>query len=154
MHRRTLIIGAIASSYVVAARAETWSLITVDEFEKERDSPGTEASPPSPTRTLGPPGPTITIEQPDISKPIKAPISIRASFHPHGGATIVLTSFRVTYGSIGLDITSRIVAHARINQSGISADNAQLPSGHHRITVQIADDKGQEGVQGFEFTVV
>jgi hypothetical protein len=154
MHRRTLIIGAIASSYVVAASAETWSLITAAEFERERTSPGAGASPPSPTRALGSPGPTITIEQPDISKPIKSPISIRASFHPHAGAAIVLTSFRVTYGSIGIDITSRIVAHASINQSGISADNAQLPPGHHRITVQIADDKGQVGTEGFEFTVV
>jgi hypothetical protein len=154
MHRRALIVGAIASSYIGAARAETWSLITAEEFEKEQTSLGADANPPSPTRSLGSSSPTITIEQPDISKPIKSPIGIRASFHPHGTATIVLTSFRVTYGSMGVDITSRIVAHAKISQSGISADNAQLPPGHHRITVQIADDKGQVGIQGFEFTVV
>jgi len=94
------------------------------------------------------------VEQPDTTKPIKSPVAIRASFHPHGGATIVLTSFKVTYGSLGIDITSRIVTHAKLNESGISAENAQLPSGHHKIAVQIADDKGRVGIESFEFTVV
>jgi hypothetical protein len=153
MHRRALILGAIASSYVTVSRADSWSLITDDEFAKEKSAPQIETAPPSPTRTLGSP-PTITVEQPDTTKPIKSPVTIRASFHPHGGAAIVVTSLRVTYGSLGIDITGRIIAHAKLSASGISADNAQLPSGHHKIAVQIADDKGSIGTQNFEFTIV
>lgn len=154
MHRRTLILGAIASSYVSVSRADSWPLITAEEFAREKSTPQTEVISPSVSRTLGPSAPTITVEQPDTTKPIKSPVTIRASFHPHAGAAIDLDSFRVTYGSMGLDITSRIVAHAKLNAAGISADNAQLPAGHHRITVQIADDKGSVGVRNFEFTIV
>jgi len=153
MHRRAVILGVIASSYAAVSRADSWFLITEDEFQRERLAPPTQSAPPSATRTLAP-SPTITVEQPDTTKPIKSPVTIRASFHPHGGATIVLTSFKVTYGSLGIDITSRIVTHAKLNESGISAENAQLPSGHHKIAVQIADDKGRVGIESFEFTVV
>jgi hypothetical protein len=110
----------------------------------------------TPTPDSRPPAPTITVEQPDARKPIASPISIRLSFQPALGANIDPKTFHVTYGFglFAIDITSRILEHATLTSSGISADNARLPSGHHRVTVQIADDHGRVGTHTFEFTVV
>jgi hypothetical protein len=82
-----------------------------------------------------------------------APVTIRVSFHPQSGATIDVMTFRVLYYGF-FDITSRIVQHAVLSASGISAANAQLPSGHHQVTVQIADNMRRFGSRTFEFTVV
>jgi hypothetical protein len=55
---------------------------------------------------------------------------------------------------VGLDITRRILAHATPTPSGIFVDDAELPRGHHRVTVQIADNLGRVGTQSAEFNVV
>jgi hypothetical protein len=97
------------------------------------------------------------VQEPDQNQPITSPVTIRVSFQPQDNAGIDLTTFRVTYyGLFGIpiDITSRILEHAELSDSGIYAKDAELPSGHHRVTVEIADGMGRVGAQPFEFTVV
>jgi hypothetical protein len=148
--RRTLVCSLVASSYVNLCRAETWFLITEAEFEREKSARHVE-------RALAPHqrgAPTIKVEQPDASKPVKSPVTVRISFHAQGRATIDPKSFRVTYGWFGIDITSRIIEHAQLSASGLVANDALLPAGHHMVTLQIADDRGRVGVRRLEFTVV
>ncbi|HXW72976.1 MAG TPA: hypothetical protein VEK34_16395 [Methylocella sp.] len=95
----------------------------------------------------------IEVDQPDPTKPIKSPVTIRVRFLPKEGATIDLTSFRATYGSLALDITQRIVEHAHLSGSGLFAKNADIPSGRHRVTLQVGDNLHRIGVRTFEFTV-
>jgi hypothetical protein len=150
MHRRSFIIGLIASLRAAECRADQWSLITEEEFEREKLAPQIAAAPATPT----PGAPIIEVKQPDETQPIQTPVTIRILFHPQSGATIDLPSFKVTYGFLGLDITDRIKQHAGLSPTGLSADNAQLPSGHYRVTLQIADNLHRVASRTLDFTVV
>jgi hypothetical protein len=163
VHRRTLIFGLLALyATVCRARAAAWALITKEEFELDSTAPHREeslaATQPlsrSMRRTSRPPdAPIIELEQPNATKPIKPPLTIRIHFRPKEGATIDLTSFRVTYGWLALDITKRIIEHAHVSASGLLANNADIPAGRHRVTLQVADNMHRVGVRTFEFTVL
>jgi hypothetical protein len=136
MHRRSLIFGAIASSYFGARSANAWPLVTRQQ-------------PPSPSGA-----PTITIEDPDVARPVRSPVNIRIRFQPAANARIAVNSLRVRYGALGIDITRRILAHARPTQSGVFVEDAELPRGRHRVTIQIADNMGRVGSKSFDFNVV
>ena len=150
MHRRSVISGVIASSYVGICRANAWPLVTRPEARRENAAPHHESSRAN-TRAGAP---TIRIDEPDITRPIRSPVRIRISFQAATGARIMTNTLRVRYGFLGLDITRRILAHATPTPSGISVDDAELPRGHHRVTVQIADNLGRVGTQSAEFNVV
>ena len=152
MHRRTLIFGPLAL-YATVCRAAAWALITKEEFE--RDLTAGQPLSRSLRRTSGPPdAPIIEVEQPHETKPIKPPVTIRIHFRPKEGATIDLASFRVTYGLLGVDITKRIIEHAHVSASGLLANNADIPAGHHTVTLQVADNMHRVGIRTFEFTVL
>jgi hypothetical protein len=149
MDRRTVVFGLLATTYASAAHADVWSLVSNDEFLRE----GTSAQAAPPAAAQAPGAPVITVDMPDESKPVQSPVSIRISFHPQGNATINPSSFRATYGFLGIDITSRITDHAQLTASGLSADNAQLPTGHHKVNIQIADSMNRIGARTIDFTV-
>jgi hypothetical protein len=152
MHRRTFIFGPLAL-YATVCRAAAWALITKEEFEQSLAA--TQPLSRSVGRTSGSPdAPTIEVNQPDATKPIKPPVTIRIRFRPKEGATIDLTSFRVTYGSLAVDITNRIIQHAHVSAAGLVAHNADVPAGHHRVTLQIADNMHRAAIRTFEFTVL
>ena len=94
----------------------------------------------------------IEVVEPDVSKPIRSPVKIRIRFLAPQGASINPASFRATYG--WFNITDRLVANAKIDASGISADNAEIPAGDYKVTLQIEDDQGRVGTHAFEFRVV
>ena len=155
MHRRTLIFSPLAL-YATVCRAAAWALITKEEFERDSAAPHLDESlARSMRRTSGPPdAPVIEVNQPDATKPLKPPVTIRVRFRPKEGATIDVTSFRVTYGWLAVDITTRIIEHAHVSASGLLANNADVPAGHHRVTLQVADNMHRVGVRTFEFTVL
>ena len=154
MDRRTVIAGLIASTYTATCHAEPWPLITKEDVDQDR-STGRVATPQA---QIVKGAPTITVDEPDPKKSIRSPVAIRIKFEAHDGAKINPQTFKVIYGFgfIGLDITDRIRSHANVAPSGISADDAQIPSGQHKITIQVADDNEppRMGVQTFEFTVL
>ena len=62
-------------------------------------------------------------------------------------------SFKASYGSLGLDITNRLLQHAKLSGSVLSMDNVDIPSGVHSVTLSIADNSGRKGTKTFKFTV-
>jgi hypothetical protein len=128
--------------------------MTKEEFEREKSLAATQPLSRSMRRASGPDAPVIEVNQPDATKPIKPPVTIRIHFRPKEGATIDLASFRVTYGLLGVDITKRIIEHAHVSASGLLANNADVPAGHHRVTLQIADNMQRVGIRTFDFTVL
>ncbi len=162
MNRRTLVFGLVALFATVRrARAAAWALITKEEFERESAAlhleeslAATQPLSRSIRRTSRPDAPIIEVEQPNETKPIKAPVTIRIHFRPKEGATIDPTSFRVTYGLLAVDITKRVMEHAHVSASGMLANNADIPAGHHRVTLQVADNMHRVGIRTFEFTVL
>jgi hypothetical protein len=152
MHRRSVITGLLsvcATLSIGNRRAAAWALITKDEFLNESRAAPVENAP-----LLAQPGaPVIEVLEPDPTRPIKSPATIRISFRPMAGATINPASFRAKYGWLGIDITDRLVGHAQVDASGLSASNAEIPAGQYKITLQIADNLGRVGTRAFEFSV-
>lgn len=150
MHRRSLILGVIASSCFGIRGASAWPLVTRQQLQRENAAPHTRGAPAAPRSGA----PTIRIEEPDTTRPIRSPVRIRVTFHATGNATIVVNSLRVRYGSLGIDITRRILAHARPTASGVTVNDAELPRGRHRVTIEIADNLGRVGTKSLQFTIV
>ena len=151
MNRRTLVLGLLAISYVKPGKAAGWTLVSKEEFELDSAAPHARGL-PAPTAPSG--APVIQIEQPDETKPIKVPVTIRLRFLPQAGAAIDPRSFRATYGWLAIDITQRIIEHAQVDAAGLFASGADIPPGHHKVTLQIADNMHRVGNRSFEFSVV
>ena len=62
-------------------------------------------------------------------------------------------SFRVLYGVLKIDLTERLQAHARLSESGVVVEGAQMPQGTHRLLLRVADDKGRTAEQTVVFRV-
>lgn len=153
MHRRKLMLtvsGAFAFICTETRRGFAWTLLTTEEVSEE-----TKAQPPKEEPALAAPvgAPVIEVLEPDSSRPIKAPVNIRIRFRAQQGATIDPATFRAKYGWLGLDITGRLIGHAKIDAAGVSADNAEIPAGHYMVTLQIADSLGRVGTRALEFTI-
>src|SRR5271165_3759606 len=90
--------------WALTSAAQTkWDLVTPDEDMRDRSAPKAPAPPDLP------PPPVIELRRPDISKPIRNPVTIDVQFSAGPGAAIDMQSFRATYGWLGLDITNRIL---------------------------------------------
>lgn len=84
----------------------------------------------------------------DIIKPepvadlkVKAPFAIAVLFKAQSDAAIDPGTFKIMYGAMKFDITSRITKFVKVTPAGFSLDNAQIPAGKHRLTLQIQDEK-------------
>jgi hypothetical protein len=151
MHRVALLAALLAMSNIPCSAAD-WPLITKEEFQRSQAAPRPEARSLRAAPAAG--VPAIEVEQPNAGKPIKSPISIIVRFRAQDGAVINPSSMRITYGWLGIDITSRVLEHSKLTADGLSATDAQLPSGKHRVTISIKDSKGREAVRNFDFTVL
>ena len=96
---------------------------------------------------------TIDLLRPDISRPLRNPVTIEIRFGAPPGRTIDMQSFGATYGWVGINITRRLLEHAVKTPNGLSAENVDLPRGNHRITLSIADTSGTRASQTFRFSV-
>lgn len=88
------------------------------------------------------------VPQIDIIKPepaadlkVKAPFAIAVLFKSQSDAAIDPGTFKVMYGAMKFDITSRITKFVKVTAAGFSLDNAQIPVGKHRLTLQVQDEK-------------
>ena len=88
------------------------------------------------------------VPQIDILKPepvadlkVKAPFAIAVLFKAQNDAAIDPSTFKVMYGALKFDITSRITKFVKVTPAGFSLDNAQIPVGKHRLTLQVQDEK-------------
>ena len=150
MYRRNLFLGLIAFSCFGICRARAWPLVTRQQQQRENTAPHGQAAPAS-TRSGAP---TIRIDEPDITRPVRSPANIRIRFQAAANARIEVNTLRVRYGRLGIDLTRRILAHARPTPSGVFVEDADLPRGRHRITIEIADNTGRVGRKSFDFNVV
>lgn len=113
-------------------------LVTEEEMRMYQNMvvPTGESLPPD-----DPGAPRIVIFQPDVDKSIHSPFQIEVFFRPNDGQRIAWDSFRVYYGSFQFDITNRILPLAKIHDNSIYISHAEIPSGKHKLTLKIADEK-------------
>lgn len=121
------------------AVADGW-LVTSSEAKEFKGEDGFNEQPALRARSVVP--------QIDILKPepvadlkIKAPFAITVQFKGQADAPIDPTTFKVLYGAFKIDITGRITKFVKVTSSGFSMENAQIPAGRHRLTMQVQDEK-------------
>jgi hypothetical protein len=155
MYRRLLLGGSFLALAVPARTAwaadGVWALVTPQEVAKDLAAPH---APVAHTRGLPTPGaPQIVVDQPTAAETLHPPLNIRVRFVASAGTAINTTTFRATYGFLGIDITDRLLQHAQLNAQQLKADNVAIPAGDHRVTLTIADSQGRENSRTFQFTV-
>ena len=146
--RPRLVITAL--SFVLLALptiAQAWDLVTPAEDARDNAAPHR----PGPADLPGPP--LIQLLRPDISRPVSNPTTIEVRFSAGSGEAIDMRSFRATYGWLGINITSRLLAHAQKTPNTLLASNVDLPPGDHRVTLSIANMSGKRASQTFRFSV-
>jgi hypothetical protein len=147
----SVFIGAMLTG---AAQPGRFELLSAPEYRNElvaRTAPGAQFS----VRAADFNAPTITVVKPDRSAPIQPPVDIDVRFAAAQGATINISTLKILYGFLKLDVTQRIL-HApgvQVSSEGLKASGAQLPSGSHKLFIQVADNLGRTGRQPVEFTV-
>ena len=152
-------ITALASALVGtvlagAAQPEHFELLSAREYHSElaaRAAPGAQFA----LRAADFNAPTITVVKPDHSATIQPPVDIDVRFAAAQGATINVSSLKILYGFLKLDVTKRLLQApgVQISPEGLRASGAQLPSGSHKLLIQVADNLGRTGRQPIEFTV-
>jgi hypothetical protein len=117
--------------------------ITMEEYareQKKRAAMGNNAVELLNLRARGDVGaPEIIVKSPSLDSPIKGPVNIDVEFVPGGDAPIDLSSFKVTYGFLGIDVTDRVKRYATITTNGVKADLPAMPKGQHNFELQISD---------------
>ncbi|HWZ62767.1 MAG TPA: hypothetical protein VNX02_07095 [Steroidobacteraceae bacterium] len=144
----------LAVAIASAATGGGFDLLTPKEYSIElhdRTLPGAAFVP----RAADLNAPTITVMTPDSHAPIKPPVDIDLRFKPAEGATVNAGSLKILYGFMHLDITQRILQApgVQVSAAGLTAKGARLPSGSHKLTIEVRDNLGRAGRQVLEFVV-
>jgi hypothetical protein len=88
--------------------------------------------------------PQIRILAPPLGKTLTPPLDIELKFVPAGSNAIRPDTFRVCYmGLVTMDITKRITDRVPVSDKGLRVTGAQLPHGHHRLVMLVADERGR-----------
>ena len=125
----------------------TWDLLTPEEEARDNAAPHL----PGPADLPGPP--QIQLLRPDIAKPINNPTTIEVRFSAGPGAAINMQTFKATYGWLGINITNRLLAHAKKTPNTLLANNVDLPPGDHKVTLSIANTSGKTASRTFRLSV-
>jgi hypothetical protein len=132
---------------VTESEAQTWSTVGPTEATdfKTRDLSADNGRPTCASiADNDADNPQIKITQPTIEKPLITPFDIDLKFIQAGSAPIRPETFRVCYvGRVTMDITKRITDRATVSAQGLRVTGAQLPHGHHRLLLLVADERGR-----------
>ena len=151
--RRALLAGLVLAALgPSSALADATWLVTEAEVAASRAA-AAQGSPLVARSSPQPDAPRIELLLPDVARTVPSPTGIRLRFEPKPPAAIRPDSFRVRYGSLGLDITSRVTGSATVTPAGIDVPEARLPKGAHRLTVEIRDSLGRIAERRIDFTV-
>ena len=145
--RRWVILVALALSTSTSAFGQV-KLVTEEEFRASTAAPMLIAR-----ATSVPDAPQIEILSPDTKTVVTSPTKVQLHFRAAPPATPKPESFRALYGSFRLDITDRLLRLAKLSAEGLTLENAFLPSGSHRIFLEIQDSVGRTGSQVLAITV-
>jgi hypothetical protein len=97
--------------------------------------------------------PAIQVTVPVLPGPVKSPTPITVKFLPTAPSSIKPESFRVLYGSFEIDITKRLLNVAKVTEQGVQVTEAALPSGKHKLLLEVEDTAGRKASRLVEFEV-
>lgn len=148
-HTRRRLVATIGLIVTAQPAWAAFDLVTRAEYDRDRRAP----EPPDVRAMPELDSPRIDLEAPAVDRPVNAPVDIRVRWSAAEGATIDPASFRLLYGRLEIDVTSRVAGEAEITASGVVARGAKIPAGSHRFTVVVADTRKRTGRAQFNVTV-
>jgi hypothetical protein len=124
-------------------------LVSVDEMNASNN-----ASPPFRAKSVAPKdAPIIELSAPKLSIPVSSPTPIELKFQPTPPSAVKPETFKVLYGSFEIDITKRILNVAKVTESGVFVQEANLPKGKHKLLMVVEDTAGRRGNRSIDFEV-
>ena len=118
----------------------SYPLVTPQEAKEFKGEEGFHEQPALRARAIVP---LIDILKPETVSDlkIKAPLTIAVQFKSQPDAAIDPSTFKVMYGAFKIDITSRLTKFITVSKEGFELVDAKVPSGKHRLTLQVQDEK-------------
>jgi len=138
-----LVLGLSASAFAGQL------LVSVDEMNASNN-----AKPPFTAKSVAPKdAPLIELSAPKLSAPVSSPTPIELKFQPTPPSAVKPETFKVLYGSFEIDITKRILNVAKVTESGVLVQEANLPKGKHKLLMVVEDTAGRRGNRSIDFEV-
>jgi hypothetical protein len=142
------IITLLTSGLAATALAGQF-LVSVDEMNASNN-----AKPPFTAKSVAPKdAPLIELSAPKLSAPVSSPTPIELKFQPTPPSAVKPETFKVLYGSFEIDITKRILSVAKVTESGVSVQEANLPKGKHKLLMVVEDTAGRRGNRSIDFEI-
>ena len=97
-------------------------------------------------------GPSIMIEAPRLDgAPVTGPVTIALAWSAQDGAEVDLDSLRVWYklGFVSKNVTKTVLSAmrnsegSRLDATGLFVPDANLPTGRHRLVIELADTRNR-----------
>ena len=124
-------------------------LVSVDEMNASNN-----AKPPFTAKSVAPKdAPLIELSAPKLSSPVSSPTVIEVKFQPTAPSAVKPETFKVLYGSFEIDITKRILNVAKVTETGVFVQEANLPKGKHKLLMVVEDNAGRRGNRSIDFEV-
>jgi hypothetical protein len=145
-------VKAPLTSQAVLAEAPGGWLVTGAEAQTFQGQAGYDEAPALRPRALVP---VIDILKPEPAPDlkVKAPFAIAVEFKGLSDADIDPATFKVLYGALKVDITGRITKYVTVSKEGFTLENAKIPVGKHRLTLQVQDTKQRVAERELRFEV-
>ncbi len=129
--------------------AQTTFLVSAEEMYQSNDAAPKIIAKSAPPKDA----PLIEVEAPTLNAAISSPTPIKLRFQATAPSSVKPDSFKLLYGSWGIDITNRISGKSKVTEDGIEVAKAELPRGHHKLTISIEDTSGRVGYKVLAFEV-
>jgi hypothetical protein len=84
---------------------------------------------------------------------VNSPTPIELKFQSTPPSTVKPETFKVLYGSCEIDMTKRILSVAKVTESGVSVQEANLPKGKHKLLMVVEDTAGRRGNRSIDFEI-
>jgi hypothetical protein len=141
---------AIATLPVVSSAEEPLLLVTEAEMQASLAAP----EPLFPRFTPEPGAPRILVDAPKLNTSVSSPTTLKLRFEPESGTSIRPETFKVRYGSLRIDITTRITGSTTVTEQGLAVDKAALPRGRHTLIIAIEDGVGRLSERQLQFEIL
>ena len=135
--------------YLSISTCSAQMLVSIDEMNASNNAPH-----PFRAKSVAPKdAPVIELSAPKLSTPVSSPTPIELKFQPTPPSAVKPETFKVLYGSFEIDITKRILNVAKVTESGVFVQEANLPKGKHKLLMVVEDTAGRRGNRSIDFEV-
>lgn len=132
-----------------AHSAQPLMLVTPEEVFESNSAPTRFLAKSVPEKDA----PVIQIINPKNFSAVTSPTPVEIKFQSVDQSTVKPETFRVLYGTFQIDITKRILNVTKVTTEGVVVQAANLPTGKHKLILNIEDNQGRTGSQLVEFEV-